>query len=137
MNNKIEIVSNYSFINCFLSINKTNYFCLLIKVSSMNMEKDKVSMDVGLRLVNAINSMRVLHSSLNCWSVTASLLGSLELFSVFQPILVMLLSGWFPWFLWFPIPPNSFSNLRGLFQIHLLQLISPSFSCSTVFCCFF
>ncbi len=59
MNNKIEIVSNYSFINCFLSINKTNYFCLLIKVSSMNMENDKVSMDVGLRLGKAINSMRV------------------------------------------------------------------------------
>ena len=86
----------------FLSINKTiNYFCLLIKVNSMNMEKDKVSMDVGLRLENAINSRRGLHNSLNCWSfievsVTASLLGSPGPFSVFQPILVILPSGWFP-----------------------------------------
>ena len=62
--------------------------------------------------------------------VSASLLRSPRFFKVFWPILTM--SGWF-WFFWFPILLVSFPYIRRPFQVHQLQLVSPSPSCFTAF----
>ena len=62
--------------------------------------------------------------------VTASLLKCLGLFSVFWPILIMLSFGWSSLISSIPLP---LPNLCELFQVHHLQLVSPSLSCSTVF----
>ena len=92
-------------------------------------------------------SLWVFHISISWWSftriwVTASLLKSPGLLSVFWPILTMLFFGWSWFILWFltlsaslPIGDYSFSLLTnwGLFQACQLQLVLPSPSCSTAF----
>ena len=65
--------------------------------------------------------------------VTASYLQSPGFVSVFRLISTMLLSGWFQFFLWFPIPQVFLPSLLGPFQLYLLQLVSWSHSCSTAF----
>ena len=61
--------------------------------------------------------LRISHTSISWWFitavfVTASLLKSQGLFSVFWPILIMLLFGWFQLDLFFP-SPNPFINPLG------------------------
>ena len=63
------------------------------------------------------------------WSLSATP----ELFSVFWVILVMLLSGWSLLFFYFSSFPVSVPILWGLFQVHQLQLVSLSPSCSIDF----
>ena len=55
------------------------------------------------------------------------------LFWVFWPISTMLWSVWSRFFFWFPIPPVFFRILWRLFQMHQLQLASPTPSCFSVF----
>ena len=64
--------------------------------------------------------------------VTASLFSSPELFKVFLLILTVLWSGWSWFFLWSWVPPVTFPGPRGSFQVHILQLVSPT-PCFTVF----
>ena len=82
--------------------------------------------------------MWVFHTSISRWSftevrVTASLLRSLGLLSVFRPFYFML---WF-WWSWFTLPFQTLlgplPNLWRLFQVHQLQLVLPAPSCSTAF----
>ena len=69
------------------------------------------------------------------WSLsdTTSLLRSPGLFSVFRSIFIMLLSRWSPFGLLFPSLSLLLPILWKLFQVHLLQLVSPSPSCSIDF----
>ena len=83
-------------------------------------------------------SLRVFHISVSWWSftgvwVTASLLKSPELFSVFWPISIIQLFGWSPLVLLFPSPLVLVSILWWLYQWHHLRLAQSSLSCSTVF----
>ena len=71
--------------------------------------------------------------SLEFDSKTARLLASLELFSVFWPILIMLSFRWSPLVHLFPILPVPIPILKWLYRTHRLQLISLSLSCSIVF----
>ena len=78
--------------------------------------------------------LRVFHTSVSWWIpagvwVTVSLLKSPELFSVFWPISMMLLPGWFPLVLLFSRLPVPLPIFWGLFHIIiiLLQLVSPHF----------
>ena len=57
----------------------------------------------------------------------SSLLYPTGLFSIFWPILVMLLSGWSLLILWFFNCSRLFTNLLGI--VHQLQLVSPSPTC--------
>ena len=66
-------------------------------------------------------------------SVTTSLLRSPGLFSVFWPILVMLLFGWSQHVLKLLSLPVPSPIHWELFQVHQLQLVSPSTSCSILF----
>ena len=73
--------------------------------------------------------------SFSWWSfsgvqVTANLLRSLGLFSVFWPILIMLSSLFILWLLTLPV---SFQSLCGSLKVRQLQLVSPSPSPSTAF----
>ena len=80
--------------------------------------------------------LKVFHTSVSRWfslGVTASLLKSPGLFSVFWSILIMLLSGWSPVTVLFPCLPVSLPIPLGLFQVHQLQLVSLSPLCSIVF----
>ena len=82
--------------------------------------------------------MRVFHISVSRWSftdvwVTASLLKSLGLFSVFWPISMMQLFGWSPLVLLMPSPPVPLLILWWLDPEHHLQLVWMSLECSTVF----
>ena len=74
--------------------------------------------------------------------VTPSLHRSKGIFLVFLMISSLVWSRWsqqwccqdgFPFFLWSPIPPVIFHYLWGLFQVHYLELVSQSLSCSTTF----
>ena len=65
--------------------------------------------------------------------MTVSLFKSPEHFSVFRLILIMLLTGWSPLFLLFPTLQVHWPIFWGLFQVHELQLESPSPLCSIVF----
>ena len=82
--------------------------------------------------------LRIFHTCIS-WSfptevrVTASLLKSPGLFSVWRPILIIPSFGCSPLVLFYPYPPVSLSILWLLYQAHQLQLVSPSFSCSIVF----
>ena len=81
--------------------------------------------------------LRVFHTSVS-WRflsgvrVTASLLKSLGVFSVFWLIFEMLSSRWSPLVLSFLKLQVPSTTLWGLFQVHQLLLISPSSSCSIV-----
>ena len=84
------------------------------------------------------DSLWVFHTSVNWWFftgvwVTASLLRSPGLFLVFWPTSTMLLFRWSLLVLRFPTPPGLLLNLWGSFQVHQLQLVSPSPSCSIVY----
>ena len=86
--------------------------------------------------------LRVFYTSVSWWFFYWSLsdsksLQSPGLFSVFWPILFILLTVWSPLVLWFLNLPFSLSILWGLFQLHHLLLISPSPSCSFVCLLFF
>ena len=81
---------------------------------------------------------RVFPTSVSRWFftrfwVTKSLLKSPGLFSVFWPISIMLYFGWSPLVLSLLFPPVIVPIFWWLYQEHQLQLVSPSFSCSTVF----
>ena len=65
--------------------------------------------------------------------VTASLLKSLGLFSVFCSISIIPYFGWSRLVLLFTSPPVLVSIFWGLYQEHQLQLVSLSLSYSTVF----
>ena len=65
--------------------------------------------------------------------VIESLLKLPGLFSVFWPILKMLLFGRSPQVLLFPSPPVPLSILSWLYRSHQLQLVSPSCSCFIVY----
>ena len=78
------------------------------------------------------------HTNISRWFftgvwVTASLLKSPGLFSVFWPILIMLEWGWSPLVLLFQSLPVLLPILWGLFPVLQLQLVSPSPLCSIVF----
>ena len=60
---------------------------------------------------------------------SAILIKSQKLYQIFNPILAVLWSGWFGFFLRSPVAPVSFPGSWGLF----LRLVSPSASCSTLF----
>ena len=82
--------------------------------------------------------MGVFRASVSWWVLTgvwmtASLLKSPGLFSVFWSILIMLLFEWFPHVFLFPGPPIPIPILWWLYRAHQLQLVSPSPSCSIVF----
>ena len=82
--------------------------------------------------------MRVFYTSVSRWffsgfRVTANLQKSPELFLVFWAILTMLRFGWSLLVLWFLSLLDSWPNIWGLFQVHQLQLVSPSPSSSIVF----
>ena len=68
--------------------------------------------------------------------MTTSLLKSLGLFSVFWPILIMLLCGWSPLVLLFPSLPVPLPSLWVSFKVHQFQLVSPPPSVSIVFILF-
>ena len=61
----------------------------------------------------------------------------LGLFSVFQPILTMLWSGWCRFFLWFTVPLLFYPSLWESFQMLQLVLTWPSPACSSIFFKFF
>ena len=81
---------------------------------------------------------RVFHTSIS-WGfstgvwVTVRLLKSPGLSLLFWPFSTMLLFGWSPLVLLFPNLPVSLPILWGLFQVHQLQLLPSSFTCSIVF----
>ena len=65
--------------------------------------------------------------------VTASLIKSPGLFSVFWPFSIMLSFGWSPPSRQLPSPPVPLVILQFLFQTHQLQLVYLSHACSTAF----
>ena len=76
-------------------------------------------------------------TSVSWWSfagvwVTASLLRSLEFFSVFWSIFIMLYFGRSLLVLRFPPIPVPFQSLWGSLQAHQLQFVSLSLSCSLI-----
>ena len=82
--------------------------------------------------------LQVFHTGFSWWFLTEvwvipSLLKSLGLYSVFWPILIMLQVEWSPLFLWFANPSVPVTIFWWLYQVHQLQLVSPSLSCSIVF----
>ena len=82
--------------------------------------------------------LRVFRAIVNRWFSTgiwviASLLESQRLFSLFWPILTMLLFGWSPLVLLFPSPSVPVPILWWLYPVRDLLLVSPSLSCSIVF----
>ena len=75
-----------------------------------------------------IYSFRIFHISASWWSstgvwVTARLLKSPGLFSVFWPFSIMLSFGWSPHVGQLPSPPGPFIILFLLYQKHQLQLV--------------
>ena len=81
--------------------------------------------------------MRVFHTRVSWWFltvvwVTASLLKSPGLFSVFWSILITLSLGWSPLVLLFPSPPVPLSILWWLYRAQQLRFLSQS-PCSIVF----
>ena len=88
--------------------------------------KTKISITVTILFHNG-------HSSFTGGWLTASLLKSPELFSVFWPILVMLYFGWSRFVLRFSTFLAPFPSLYGLFQVHQSQLVSRWTSCSIAF----
>ena len=82
--------------------------------------------------------IRVFHIRVSWWSftgdwVTASLLKSLGLFSVFWPFSIMLLFGWSPLGCRLPNPPGPFIILELTCPKHQSQLVYLSPPCSIVF----
>ena len=82
--------------------------------------------------------LRVFHTSVCWWFstivwVTASLLNSPELYSVFCPNLTRLKFGWCPIVILFPYPLVPLPNIWWLYRAHQLQLVSPSLSRSIDF----
>ena len=80
---------------------------------------------LGCKALSLFYSLRVFHISVSCWSftevrVTASLLKSPGLFSVFWPILIMLYFGWSPFDFLFPSPPFSVQILWWPYREHQL-----------------
>ena len=78
------------------------------------------------------------HTTTSWWSFTgvwetASLLKSSGLYSVFWPILIILLWRWSPLVLLLPNLPVSLPILWGLFWVLKFQLVSPLPSCSMTF----
>ena len=71
-------------------------------------------------------------SSTRVW-VTASLIKSPEIFSVFWLVLIILSFWWSPLVLLFPNPPVPLSIPCWLYQVKQLQLVSPSLSSSMIF----
>ena len=77
------------------------------------------------------------HTNVSRWFfsglwVTTCLFESSRLFSVFWPMLEMLFSGWSLLIHWFLHLLVTLPILWGLFQVHHLQLVPPSLSCSTL-----
>ena len=89
-------------------------------------------------IIIIIIPLRVFPTNVSLWFSTgvwviASILKSPGLSSVFCPILIMLQSGWSPLVLLFPSLLISLSILSELFQVHKLQMVSPSASSSIVY----
>ena len=89
-------------------------------------------------IIIIIYSLSVFPISFSWWFftgvwVTASLLKSLGLFSIFWPFSIMLLWGWSPIVCQLPSPPVPSMILKSLFQKHQLQLLQLSLACSIVF----
>ena len=61
--------------------------------------------------------------------IAASLRKSPGLFSVFWPILIILLFGWSPLVILFPTPSVPLPILWRLYRAHRLQMVLPSLSC--------
>ena len=97
-----------------------------------------ITFTIPLMPTFCVSFIPVFHPIVNWWSsarvwVTASLLKSPGLFSVFWPILIMLLFGWSLLVFLFPIPPASLPILWWLYRVHRLHLASLFLSCSVVF----
>ena len=111
----------------------------LISKSSSPFNNSLVTLPLLLLLLLLLYSLRVFQTSVSWWSftgvwVTACLLRIPAFFTEFRPISIMLWFGWCRVFVWFPILlVFSFSNPWRLFQVHQLQMVSPSPSYSKLF----
>ena len=90
------------------------------------------------KLPSLLYSVCAFHTTFSWWAftgvfVTASLLRSPGLFSVFWPISTMLYFEWSQFFLRFPTVIIIFPILWRPFQVHQIHLVSPSVTCSTFF----